>query len=133
MKLILRGLCFKEKTRQPSRFQQRLPKDGGGPEPLLSPQPKALAAHFPQTPPRGPARPDRPGRSAASAHARDDVTRAPRTRPSWQEWSRLLPPPRRSRARRAGSRCVRRGGAAGGHGVVAGARGDAAMGLQRLW
>lgn len=65
MKLISGGLCFhKEKERpasQPSRFGQRLRKDGGGSKPLLLPQPKALAAHFPQTPPRGPARPGRPG------------------------------------------------------------------------
>lgn len=80
-----------------------------------------------------------PARGAAIAHARADVTRAPRPRASWQEWSRLLPPPapppppRRSRARRAGSRCLGRGGAAGGHGVEQGARGGAAMGLRQLW
>lgn len=44
-----------------------------------------------------------------------------------------LPPQRRSGARRAGSRCLRRGGAAGGHGAEQGARGGAAMGLRRPW
>lgn len=104
-----------------------------GRSPLLLLQPKPLAAHFPQTSPRGPACPDWPGRSAATAHARADVTRAPRTRQSWQEWSPQLPPSRRFGARRVGSRCLRCGGAAGAHGAERGARGDAAMGLRRLW